>query len=150
MAEGAFEPNYEHEAACRELQALIAEEAAIDARDTTNPKDLQGEKKPAIHLVPPVAVTHMAKVMELGARKYGPYNWREKAVRSTVYVSAAMRHLAQYLDGEDLDPESGQPHVAHVAACMAILLDAIGLGNLIDDRPLPGPAPKVIRELTVE
>lgn len=117
--------------------------------DDTNPKDLIGVTKPQLHLVPPAASLRMAKVLELGATKYGPYNWREKAVRTTVYLSAAMRHLAQALDGEDFDPESGQPHEAHVAACMAILLDAADHGNLKDDRPTPGPAVRVIEELTV-
>lgn len=149
MAEGAYEPNFEWERVQRRSVDEMTRRLADDP-DTTNPKDLQGQKKPQLHLVPPVALLHMAKVMELGASKYGPYNWREKAVRSTVYVSAAMRHLSQYLDGEDVDPESGQPHIAHVAACMSILMDAIGLGNIIDDRPEAGPAPRVIRDMTAD
>lgn len=93
---------------------------------------------------------YVSKVMELGAKKYGPYNWRGNAVLATVYVEAAMRHLLAYLDGEALDPESGQPHTAHVAACMGILLDAEATGNLDDDRPTPGAAGRLIMEMSVK
>jgi hypothetical protein len=113
-----------------------------------NPKDLVGSSKPQLHLVPPSALIHMAKVFELGAKKYGPYNWRDNAVNLTVYISAAMRHLASLLDGQTIDPESGEPHAAHVADCMAIIMDASDTGNLIDDRPKPGPAAELIANLT--
>lgn len=122
------------------------EEASVI--DETNPKDLIGAKKPQLHLFPPAALVIGAKVMELGAAKYGPMNWRTKKVRLTVYVSAAMRHLLSSLDGEEVDPESGQSHVAHAMACCAILLDAAATGNLLDDRPTPGAAGRLIVELT--
>lgn len=112
-----------------------------------NPKTAAGQKKAPVHLFPPVALLRAAEVFRLGASKYGPYNWRESAVSSTVYYSAAMRHLMQWLDGEDVDEESGQPHLAHVMCCMAILMDADSLGVLIDDRQVPGKAGEVIKQL---
>jgi hypothetical protein len=115
-----------------------------------NPKDKLGLTKPRLSLVPPPLMIYVSKVMELGAKKYGPYNWRGNAVLATVYVEAAMRHLLAYLDGEALDPESGQPHTAHVAACMGILLDAEATGNLDDDRPTPGAAGRLIMEMSVK
>ena len=120
------------------------------APDKSNPKDLVGETKPQLHLVPPAALIYMAKVMELGAKKYGPYNWRSNKVRHTVYLSAALRHLLTALDGESIDPESGSLHVAHAAACMAIIMDAKATGNLIDDLPIPGKAAELIKQLTVK
>jgi len=113
-----------------------------------NPKDLFGLKKPPLDLVPPAALLYLSRVMALGAAKYGKYNWREKKVRWSIYAAAAMRHILAAHDGEELDPESGQPHVAHAAACMAILLDAKATGNLVDDRPTPGAAARLIVELT--
>lgn len=101
---------------------------------STNPKDLVGEKKTPLRLVPKVAVAEMARVMELGAKKYGPYNWRENDVRLSIYIEAARRHLDLLEHGEDLDCESGANHAAHVMACMGIVLDASATGNLIDDR----------------
>jgi len=114
-----------------------------------NPKDRIGVTKPTLHLVPAAAMIRMAKVFELGAAKYGPYNWRDNAVKETVYLSAALRHIMSRLDGEDTDPESGQSHLAHVAACMSILIDAAATGNLVDDRPTKGVAAQLIRDLQV-
>lgn len=113
-----------------------------------NPKDILGLKKAPLRLFPPAALIIGSKVMALGAAKYGPYNWREKKVRYTVYLEAAMRHILTAQDGEEIDPESGQPHIAHALCCMAILLDARATGNLVDDRPTPGVAGKLIAELT--
>jgi hypothetical protein len=48
-----------------------------------------------------------------------------------------------YVDGEDLDPESGMDHLAHIMACCAVLLDAKAAGKLNDDRT-PGPAPEYL------
>jgi len=113
-----------------------------------NPKDRLGRKKPPLALVPPVLGIYTSQAMEDGAKKYGPYNWRKNAVRHTVYIEAAMRHLDALLDGENEAPDSGIKHEAHVAACMAILLDAFATGNLIDDRPPEGAASKIMQELT--
>ena len=49
--------------------------------DTLNPKDLLGASKPQLHLVPPALTIWVAKAMENGAMKFGPYNWRDKKVR---------------------------------------------------------------------
>ena len=114
----------------------------------SNPKDLLGVKKPSLWLNPSSALIRMAIVFALGAVKYGPYNWRKNAILYTVYLSAALRHLLSVLDGEDVDPESGQPHEAHVMACMAIIIDARDTGNLVDDRPTKGAAARVIQETT--
>jgi len=85
-----------------------------------------------------------------GARKYGPYNWREKKVLMRVYIAACQRHLAELLDGEDIDPISGCYHVGHGLACLGIIADAMFTGNLEDDRPVPGPAGRMIREFEKE
>jgi hypothetical protein len=116
--------------------------------ESGNPKDLIGATKPDLSLVPQAALLHTAAAMMDGAQKYGPYNWRQNPVKLRVYVAAAQRHLAQYLDGEDFDPISGVHHLGHAIACAAILLDAKETGNLVDDRPLPGPAGAMIRRWT--
>lgn len=116
---------------------------------TDNPKDIIGQTKPPMHLIPPAAEVLEAVVLGLGARKYGgQFNWRESPVRASVYIAAAKRHLAQWMDGADNDPESGVSHLAHVRACMGILLDAQETGNLIDDRPGVGAATRLIERHT--
>lgn len=100
-----------------------------------NPKDLIGATKVSISKLPAVAMLHGAHAMMDGARKYGPYNWRDKPVRATVYVDAAQRHLCAWLEGEEEAPDSKVHHLGHVMGCCAILLDAQAMGNLADDRP---------------
>lgn len=113
-----------------------------------NPKTAQGLKKAPLRFIPPSAFIYEARVFELGAKKYSAYNWRESAVPASIYYEAALRHLMAWWDGQDLDEESGQPHLAHVRACMAILLDAKHLGRLEDDRPVPGPSATLLCELS--
>ncbi len=117
-------------------------------REAENPKDRVGDTKPPLHLIPPAAEILEAVVMGLGARKYGPYNWRSSSIRATVYVAAAKRHLAQWLDGQDDDVESGVSHLAHARACLGILLDAQACQRLIDDRPPSGVANQLIAQHT--
>ena len=113
-----------------------------------NPKDRIGQTKPPLDLIPPAAEILEAVVMGLGARKYGPYNWRSAHVRATIYIAAAKRHLVQWLDGQDDDPESGVSHLAHARACLGILLDALATGHLVDDRPAPGVAAALVERHT--
>lgn len=118
--------------------------------DSINPKDQIGACKPPLDLIPPAAEVLEAVVMGLGAKKYGAFNWRSAKVRATVYIAAAKRHLAQWFDGQDDDPESGVSHLAHARACLGILLDAQATGNLVDDRPSPGVATTLIAQHTGE
>lgn len=112
-----------------------------------NPKDKIGRQKPQLHLLPPRAMVDCARALEDGARKYGAWNWRSTKVAATVYLSAALRHMLAYLDGEFYDPDSGHPHLGHAMASLAILLDAHAGGWIIDDRPrVKGPGPKAVRE----
>jgi len=113
-----------------------------------NPKDRNGARKPPLHLIPPAAEIAESVVMALGAEKYGTANWRTTKIRASVYIAAARRHLLQWFDGEDDDPESGISHLAHARASLGILLDAIATGNAIDDRPPKGAAPELIAKYT--
>ena len=110
-----------------------------------DPKGEAGNKKAPMHLLPPYALEQCSWVHKLGASKYGAYNWRDTGVCATTYVSAIMRHLNAWRDGEDLDPESGISHIAHIAASCNILLDAQHCDKLQDDRnkkPVQVAAPK--------
>ena len=113
-----------------------------------NPKTLFGLAKPGIRFIPPSALIYLGQAMAEGARKYGPMNWREKKVSTSVYYDAGMRHRMRFWDGEDFDPESGFHHLAHSMACDAIILDALTVGNLNDDRPFPGNVSELIQTLT--
>jgi hypothetical protein len=111
-----------------------------------NPKTAVGATKVPLHLIPPAAKHMLAEAMANGAEKYGPYNWREKRVSMTVYIAAALRHIDALLDGEDVALDSGVHHGAHAMACMAIILDAMTIGKLNDDRPAKGASPRMQAE----
>lgn len=101
----------------------------------TNPKDIFGSSKIDTGLVPDSAIIAEALAFSEGALKYGRYNWRIAGVRASVYNAALRRHLSKWWNGEDVDPDTGVPHLASIRACCAILLDASLVGKLTDDRP---------------
>jgi hypothetical protein len=121
---------------------------SADAYPDDNPKTRFGVQKPDPSLVPPVSIIAEAMAFGDGAQKYGPYNWRDKTVSSRIYIAAAMRHILQFLDGEDIDPKSGVHHLGHAKACMGIILDAQSIGKLNDNRPKPGAAAALIDSWT--
>lgn len=106
-----------------------------------NPKSAIGATKVPLHLIPPSALHYLALALEDGARKYGPFNWREFGISSSTYRAARLRHDGSHWDGEDCAPDSRVHHLAHIMACCAIELDALTLGKLIDDRPAKGASP---------
>ena len=116
--------------------------------DQTNPKDLIGVKKVQLGLLPAAGKIYGSLAMTNGAEKYGPYNWRDKKVRMTIYLDAMERHLLALRDGEDYAEDSGVHHLGHIIACGAILADAKEGGFLIDDRPKAGPAAELIKRTT--
>lgn len=124
----------------------------ISVRDATvkqsNPKDAVGSDKLPIHLWPTTA-TIMGSIGLLdGMLKYGRSNFRGIGVRASIYVDACQRHLNAWFEGEDSDPDSGVPHLAHALACLAILVDAQAADKLNDDRMVEGGYRKLVNELT--
>ena len=114
-----------------------------------NPKTAMGALKVPLHLVPPSATHFTALAFKDGAAKYGPYNWREKGVSASVYYAAAKRHMDAWWDGEDVSPDALVHHLGHVMACCAIVLDAMTIGKLNDDRPPAGAASRLQQEFGV-
>jgi len=84
--------------------------------------------KPPMGLLPGLALVEVAKVLEFGAKKYSPNNWRTVKPGSR-YLDAALRHLHAHADGEDNDPESGLSHLAHAACCVLFMLDLVPNGD---------------------
>ncbi len=135
-------------AVCRNLHLLYAETPmAPNASLPQNPKQAYGDLKTPLGLVPSTAIIYMGQAFKEGARKYGPFNWRDKAVESMTYAHANLRHVFAWIDGEDIDPDSGKPHLALAMASLAIIADCIAVGTLIDTRPVKGKAGELLREL---
>ncbi|ATI15718.1 hypothetical protein [Bordetella phage vB_BbrM_PHB04] len=114
----------------------------------TNPKDAIGSGKLPLHLWPTTATALGALGLLDGMLKYGRSNFREIGVRASIYYDAACRHLNAWFEGEEVDPDSGLPHLAHALACLAILVDAQAAGKLNDDRMVAGGYRALVTELT--
>jgi len=99
-----------------------------------NPKDISGASKPNLSRVPLAPLVEVIAALEEGAAKYGPWNWRSQEVNETIYVDAAIRHLMQFLCGEDEDIDSGISHITKAIAGLIILRDAQLHYCTIDDR----------------
>lgn len=81
----------------------------------------KGEKPEAYALIPVEALAEIARVYGYGAKKYEPNNWRRGYAWSLSY-SAMQRHLNAFWGGEEIDPESGLPHLAHAGFHILTLL----------------------------
>lgn len=111
-----------------------------------NPKESIGSTKVPLHLVPPSATHYLAFALADGKVKYEPYNWRDAGITISTYKSACERHWAAFWDGEDIAPDSKVHHIAHAMACCAIMLDALSINMVIDDRPAAGASAKLQSE----
>ncbi len=89
--------------------------------------------KPKISLIPSVAIKETAKAFTFGADKYGQHNYR-KGIAYTRLIDAAMRHILAFADGENNDPESGNSHLGHASANLAMLMDMFERRKDLDDR----------------
>jgi hypothetical protein len=89
--------------------------------------------KAPMSLIDRHALEQIASVLGFGAQKYAAHNWRGGIAYSRL-LDAAMRHLYAFADGEDLDPESGLPHVAHAGCCIVFLLGMMNARPDMDDR----------------
>lgn len=101
----------------------------------SNPKEVFGDAKMPMDLLPDTAVVQFNLAFLEGALKYGQYNWRIAGVSARTYVRAARRHLSKWWNGQDVDPVTRVSELASVGACIAILIDAAACGKLMDNRP---------------
>lgn len=101
----------------------------------TNPKDALGMVKAPMSALPANVMAELGVAMLEGAAKYGRHNYRALGVRASVYYDAAMRHLLAWWEGEDIDADSGLPHITKAMASLVVLRDAMTQGMLTDDRP---------------
>ncbi len=77
--------------------------------------------KPRFSLIPAYPLEQVAKVLTMGAVKYGDRNW-EKGMKWTRCIDSLERHLNAFKQGELNDEESGLPHLAHVCVNSMFLL----------------------------
>lgn len=89
--------------------------------------------KPMMGLISGVFLVGLAKVLTFGARKYAAHNWRKGIALSRAY-DALQRHMVAFWDGEDLDQESGLPHLDHAACELMFIRETWERRKDLDDR----------------
>lgn len=98
-----------------------ADSQAPDTQKGIGRKD--DSEKPRFTLLPHRAIFEVVRVLEHGARRYGPDNWRKLEGFEVRYLDALYRHLHAHLTGQVVDPDSGISHLAHVATNALFLLE---------------------------
>lgn len=74
----------------------------------------KGRKSAELGTIDPLALLVLAEVSGFGAQKYAAFNYL-KGYDWDLSYNALTRHLLAFWNGEDLDPESGLPHITHAA-----------------------------------
>lgn len=88
------------------------------------------EGKEGVDQIPPEVLLEWGKVFNYGEKKYARDNWK-KGTEWYQFYGSALRHLYRFWQGEDIDPESGLPHLAHALWNVGCLryYQLNGLGN---------------------
>ena len=89
--------------------------------------------KPKISLIPSEAINEMAIAFTYGANKYAADNFKG-GIAYRRLLDAAFRHLLAISNGEDVDSESGNSHVGHAMASLAMLCYMMKNKPQFDDR----------------
>lgn len=113
----------------------------------SNPKDIRGVRKVPASTVPAQVIAEVGLGLLDGAVKYGRHNYRVVGVRASIYYDATMRHLWDWWEGEDLDPDSGLNHISKAISSLVVLRDAMIQGTWADDRPPTSCDPSWLKHL---
>ena len=83
------------------------------------------------------AFMEMLKVINYGAEKYSPDNWKLLENSRERYFDAANRHLWAWWSGERYDPESKLHHLAHAMSSLLFIIemDKLEESKMFDGSP---------------
>lgn len=90
--------------------------------------------KADLSLIPLWTLEDEAKVWMYGKNKYAAWNWA-KGMDWSVPLACALRHLSSWQRGEEIDSESGLPHLAHAMCNLRMLTLFSKTYKEGDDRP---------------
>lgn len=99
-----------------------------ETRTTSSTGGEKGVKAQRYGLMPPEPLALVAEHYAKGAEKYDDHNWRKGYEWSKAF-DAMQRHAWAYWNGEDIDAETGSPHLA------AVVFHAFSLMQWAKDHP---------------
>jgi len=105
-----------------------------EVRTTSRTGGQKGTKPQRYDLIPAAPLRTLAELYGRGAEKYEPRNW-ERGYEWSKSFAALNRHLWQFWSGQDVDDETGLPHLASVAWHAFALLEFMDRHPDFDDRP---------------
>jgi len=108
-------------------------------REEKSPQGSRDNKsKPQLSFIldAPNACEGLAKRFEIGCDKYGRNNWK-KGLNWVELIDSMQRHILAFQNGEDIDPEDGQPHVWAIAWNVIILVEMFHTRKDLDTRYKP-------------
>lgn len=92
-------------------------------------------EKPRTDLLPAHALLDIAQVFSYGAKKYSNWNYLScGGLKYSRLIGALLRHTFSFMNGEDVDKESGYSHLSHIGCCIMMLMETHRLYPENDDR----------------
>ena len=103
--------------------------------------------KPHLSLIDPLFIREVARALTLPtlSGKYAPHNWRN-GIEVSRLLNSTMRHVNEFNDGEDTDPETGVSHLAHAACNLMFALRMMKDRPDLDDRYKSGISEQLDKE----
>lgn len=93
----------------------------------------KNEGKLPMELVPVSTAISLAKVLQVGAKKYSKNNWR-RGMSWTTIMGCIERHYNAFKAGEDYDEETGMRHIELLLCNVAFLNEYFYTCPELDDR----------------
>ena len=91
------------------------------------------QEKPMLAYIPKEAIWETGKAFSYGQLKYNKWNYKN-GLEITRTVSAALRHIYQFMDGENFDKESKSLHLGNAIAGLSMAIDTYYNHKDKDDR----------------
>lgn len=112
----------------------VKQDGNEEVRLTSETGAQKGSKLDRFDLIPTEPLRLLAHHYGVGARKYAENNWR-KGYKWSLSYAAMQRHANAFWSGEDIDEETGTPHIIAAAwHCFAMAQYMIDFKEY-DDRP---------------
>lgn len=97
-------------------------------------KDAIGDpNKPRLSLIPIEALWALGGALTYGEKHYGSHNWRA-GIKISILLDAALRHINEFADGEDIDQKSQNHHLGNAMANLAMAISTLANKPEFDDR----------------